>query len=255
MGRLLGILASDVTPFGRWLFSAPRSMDFAAGATPEGWGAAVYDRHSAGWTVERRSFGAHPIAEEAFAVMAPRMRGHVLVAHLRARADAVSAVVTTQPLQRGGWVLAHDGVVDNIDFLRRSISPRRLREGADSTSGQLLFAFLLTLIDAAGEHDVDAAVRAAANALANHRVGATSFLLSDGASLYAHRHGPPLHLAPDLDDTHVTMVASEPLTDTSWLALEEGAVVRCGPAAVVFLEGTDPRKVSRKSDVELPFTD
>ena len=159
-------------------------------------------------------------------------------------ADA-AASVGAHPIQRGRWAFAYDGESD----------------------GELLFAYVLTEVNRRGLTDqdpvdevdeLDAIVRAAVTDLARRDVAVT-FLLSDGAVLYAHRFRRPLWFVERRLDGPTVAIASEPLTDEAWSPLEPSTLLRCARTTqpdvdVAFLVGSDPRE-PRKSDIELPFTD
>jgi len=251
MARLLGIRAGDITPFARWLFSAPGSLAQLASAQPEGWGAAVFDGCTEAWWMERRAFGTAPA--QSFASISPRLRGTVLIAHLRARTDIGSSSETTQPVKRDGWLLACDGTLEEIEFVRRSVSPSRLRERADGSHAELLFAYLLTRLDAV-PGNIDNALRAAVADLAANGAGTMTFVLSNGRSLYGYKGRPSLHVVEEVGGAPVAVIASEPLSDGPWRVLDDGSLVRAGPD-LVFLVGEDPRSRWDERDIELPFTD
>src|SRR5689334_1259776 len=111
MCRLLGIISADTVPFDRCLLSAPRSLAALSAAHPDGWGAAVYDHATGDWTVEKRALRAG--GDETFAAIAPRLRGAVLVAHVRARTVGAVSLANTHPFCRGRWVFAHNGTLED----------------------------------------------------------------------------------------------------------------------------------------------
>jgi predicted glutamine amidotransferase len=254
MGRLFGIVAADITPFARWLLSAPQSLNGLSTVVPDGWGAAVFDHTTAEWTVERRPLGV--AVPERFSSISPRLQGTVMVAHLGAR--RAGSADSAQPVRRGAWVFAHEGRLDDIAFVRGSISPARYRERMDASNAELLLAFFLTHLDSAKETEMDITIRDAVTELADRNVGAFSFLLSNGNRFYAYCGGPPLHIVRAIASSPVLLIASEPLTDEKWEPLEAQSLLRTTPASahrdVVFLRGAAPAPALH-SDRELPFTD
>jgi glutamine amidotransferase len=260
MCRLLGIISVDNVPFDACLLSAPRSLASLSSAHPDGWGAALYDGRTRDWLVEKRALRA--AGDETFATMAPRLRGAVLVAHVRARTASAVSLANTDPFRRGKWVFAHNGTIEDLDHLRSRASRARLRECEGDTDSELLFAFLLSRLDDArvtdrgATADVDAVVSNAAAEIVERRMGTANFLLSDGAVLYAHRFGRSLHMVERRGSGAAIAIASEPLTDEAWLLFDAWTLVRFERRAgldVAFLRGNDPRL--HASDVELPFTD
>jgi hypothetical protein len=129
-----------------------------------------------------------------------------------------------------------------------------------------LFAFLLTRLD---ERDLterhapdqlDEAVLGAVSELTRDLIGSTSFVLSDGETLYAYRRGRPLHFMecrPGDGEGAAIIVSSANITNGSWPFLDEGTLLRCrraGGLEICVLSGADPRR-STLSETELPFTD
>jgi glutamine amidotransferase len=260
MSRLLGIISTEISPFERSLFAAPRSLPSLSNAQPDGWGAAVYDDGARDWRIETRAL--HAGGEQRLPSMAARLRGAVLVAHVRER-TAGAASATAQPFHRGKWVFAHDGEIAKRDYLLAGASSARLGERTGDTDSELLFAYVLTRLDRgrvterAAASNLDAVVDSAVGELVERQVGAINFILSDGVVMYAHRYGRSLCLSERRELNPTVAIASEPLTDDAWCPLDEWTLVRCERASrleVVFLRGADPRE-SRKSDIELPFTD
>ena len=127
-----------------------------------------------------------------------------------------------------------------------------------------MFAFLLTRLDQRGCTDeranetTDETIATAACELA--RAGALRFMLTDGATLYAHRLGLPLYFleraaSPGVPAAH--LFASEPVTTEAWTPLSDRTLLRCRRGERLetrFLAGWDPRSIP-SSGAELPFTD
>jgi glutamine amidotransferase len=263
MCRLLGIVSSEHTRFRFYLHEAPRSLGTLSQHHPHGWGVAVH-APLAGWALRKKAMCAREDAE--FVDVAGESGGHVLLAHVRKRTVGPIGLPNTHPFRRGRWVFAHNGTIDDGEFLRDGTSAARRAEVEGDTDSERLFAFLLTHLDDAGVADApadartDAAVRRATRAaLARPSLGSSNFLLSDGDALYAFRSGRPLfllerlpgdHVRPErrsaetgavLETTwsarrHAVIVASEQLTDEPWRSLDEGALVRLSHAGGVKCE-------------------
>jgi hypothetical protein len=216
---MLGIISGDTAAFD---------------TSGEDWGAALYDAATREWNLMS---GARP------------WRGAVLLAELRPRA----------PLRRGRWVFAHDGTVDDRDYLRERVPPDRLPQWEGYADRELLFAFVLARLDRA-RANIDAAVASMMTELLERRVLTSTFLLSDGVTLYAHRDGTPLYFAERRSSSPSFVIASQPFTDESWLPIEDKTLLRFArphrsEVEMAVLRGSDPRLSTTKSDVELPFTD
>ncbi len=253
MCRLIGVLASERTDFRFSLKDAPRSLAVLSREHPDGWGIATYT-DDAGWSIRKRAECA--LEDEVFDEAACASRGEVLVAHIRQRTVGPTGLANTHPFQRGRWMFAHNGTIEDVDYLESQISPARSAEVVGDTDSELFFAYLLTRLDAANLTEVragpltDAAIaRAMREALARPSFGACNFLLSNGETLYAHRFGRTLftlkrgpgdrlvgerhsHETGVAFETRwssarkAVLLASEALSDEPWEELPEGSLLR-----------------------------
>ena len=253
MCRLLGIAASEPIDFKIVLRESPRSLATLSREHRDGWGIAVFDEQAGGWRLDKGIACASE--DERFHRLAVGSRGEVLVSHVRRKTVGETSLVNTHPFERGRWVFAHNGTVEDIAWLHAQASGERLAEVRGETDSELLFAWILTRLDEAGaahtpaspgtDRAIGAAVRAAR---ARPAFGAFNFILSDGATLYAHRFGRTMHLLErgphDLirsrrtsrDGTVVEtpwsqrrtgiFVASEKMTDEPWQLIDEGMLLR-----------------------------
>lgn len=136
------------------------------------------------------------------------------------------------------------------------------------TDSELLFAYLLSRLDAEGCADAGTMERTdtvltqvTAELCAVGDIGSLNFVLSNGEVLYAHRFGRPLLLlerAAEAGRSAMVLVASEAVTAEPWTELADGALLRCEPrgrSPLRFLRGNDPRVEDFEEQEELPFTD
>ena len=220
----------------------------------DGWGLAVFGATGmTGWILNK---GVNCASEdEVFHRHAVGSRGEVLVAHIRQRTVGLTSLDNTHPFRSGRWVFAHNGTIKDLEWLRAQTSETRRAQVRGQTDSELFFAYLLTRFDAAGVTDApataatDAVVRAAtSDARARPDFGAFNFLLSDGASVYAHRFGRTMYLLERSPDDEVrpsrrsndgtivetpwsqrrraVFVASEQLTNEPWELIDEGMLLR-----------------------------
>jgi predicted glutamine amidotransferase len=253
MCRLLGIVASEPTDFQIVLREAPRSMAALSREHRDGWGIAVYDDDTSGWSVEKGISCASE--DERFHKFAVGSRGEILVAHVRRKTVGDTSLLNTHPFERGRWVFAHNGTIADVGWLRRHSSRDRLAEIGGETDSELLFAWLLTRFDEEGlasqpaSPATDRALGAIARTAREHPgFGAFNFLLSDGTTTYAHRFGRTMHLLERGPDDEVrtrrttedgtivvtpwsrgrraVFIASEQITDEPWHEVEEGMLLR-----------------------------
>jgi predicted glutamine amidotransferase len=173
---------------------------------------------------------------------------HVFIGRSSIRADARSGLAAAHPFRSGKWMFAHDGVIHDAAALRRRISPERTRQLEGDTTSELLFAYLLGWLDALEPSDV--ALGRATSMIAREVHGSVTFVLSDGSSMDAYRHGRPLFL---LQRDDAVLFASEPITSDAWVPLSNGVLVRADrdPPAWRFL--VESSLVDSRP--ELPFTD
>jgi glutamine amidotransferase len=257
MCRLLGIVSSESTEFKLVLMDAPRSLAALSGDHPDGWGLAIHavDAGGSGWTLHR---GVSRASEDAnFHRIAVGSRGEMLVAHIRQRTVGPVSLENTHPFHRGRWIFAHNGTLKELDYVRAHTSSARLAELRGQTDSELLFAFLLTRLDAVGAgegervtDEVDHALRSAVRELrAQTSIGAYNFLLANGSTMFAHRFGRTLHLlelspedavrserksretgtrvsTPWSGQRRAIFVASERLTDEAWQEVATGMLLR-----------------------------
>jgi predicted glutamine amidotransferase len=232
MGLLVGVVAESVTAFASPNFALAPSL-----SNVDHWGTAVYDRKSREWSGERCTATARSDIRKA---PASRWQGTLMLSHVHARGDAVDRI-TESPIRRESWLFAHEGPIDETDYIRRALSPKRYRGARDTSRGELLFMYLLTHLDGAGEGGSDAAIRDAVGRFVDHRVGAPTFLLTNGTLLYAYRGGRPLHILAQRPAKGEVVVASEPLADGRWRPLDNGTLLRCGsavdPCELVYFAG------------------
>jgi predicted glutamine amidotransferase len=59
-------------------------------------------------------------------------------------------VCSPQPFQRDRWVFAHDGKIEDLDFLVSRCSTRRVRQIEGETESESFLAYLLSCLDVAG---------------------------------------------------------------------------------------------------------
>jgi predicted glutamine amidotransferase len=253
MCRLLGIAANEPTEFRIVLREAPRSLAALSREHRDGWGIAVFDACTNTWRVDKGVVCAGE--DERFHRTAIGTRGELLVSHIRQKTIGDTALVNTHPFERGRWVFAHNGTVNDVDWLRAHASSERLAEIAGDTDSELLFAWMLTRLDEAGvtaapaSAETDRALGAIARAGRERPgFGAYNFLLSDGTTTYAHRFGRSMFLlerhpedvvvasrvsrdgtvleTPWSPRRSAVFVASERITDEPWQSIEDGTLLR-----------------------------
>lgn len=259
MCRLLGIVASESTEFALGLTGAPRCLAALSREHRDGWGIATHDpsrgAFSERWEIHRGT--APAVDDHRFHELSGRVRGHLLVAHIRQKTVGPTRLENTHPFVRDGWVFAHNGTIKETDMLRSRCSDERLNEICGDTDSELFFAYILTRLDQAGLTHLDgepsranatAMLRELTMELREEHIGAINFLLSDGMTTFAHRFGrslfllertpaDPVRQARDVGHgaTIITrwtsrrqaiLVASEHITDEPWQEVPDGTLLR-----------------------------
>jgi predicted glutamine amidotransferase len=248
---MLGIVANEEANFRFCLHQAPRSLSSLSREHPDGWGVAIYDAHKARWRLHKEPACAD--ADQRFFDVAVASTGHALIAHIRKRTIGAVGVENTHPFQKGRWMFAHNGTIDDLDALRREASPARLDEVVGATDSEVFFAYVLSLLDTSGHAErsspdqVEAALAQAVRGLSSRSLGA-NFLLSNGEDLYAFRQGRSLFVlerkpgdavrssrrspetgavieTPWTSGRHAVLIASEAITDEPWVEVGEGTLL------------------------------
>jgi predicted glutamine amidotransferase len=253
MCRLLAICSSESTDFKIVLREAPRSLAALSREHRDGWGIAVFDAGLGAWTIDKGILCAGE--DERFHQLAIGSHGNLLVSHVRQKTVGETSLVNTHPFRRGRWVFAHNGTIKDVTWLRTGVSPERHAEVEGETDSELLFAWLLTQMDDAGVSldaasvRTDRAIDSAARAMRDHSSAAAyNFILSDGATTYAHKLGRSMYLLERNPEDEVrevrtsrdgtvvetpwsprrsaVFVGSERITDEPWQVVEDGMLLR-----------------------------
>jgi len=225
MCRLLAIVASEPRGFRRCLLEAHRSLAVLGREHTDGWGIAVHETKT-GWTVTKRTASAS--SDPEFGVTASDATGALLVAHVRKRTVGEVSLGNTHPFRRGGWVFAHNGTIEQLSELRAAVASTG-ETLTGNTDSEVLFAFLMDRLashrGAVGPRiRIDMALaRAVADLASMQSLGTATFVVSDGVTLYAYRHGRPLYLLErrSQDRVEAILVASEAMTTESWTPVAE----------------------------------
>jgi glutamine amidotransferase len=217
---MLAIVASTRRTFQRCLVDAPVSLALLSRDHPDGWGVAVHSQ-AVGWVLHRSLTAAE--YDPRFPVVA-EIAGEVLIGHVRKRTVGSVSLANTHPFERSSWVFAHNGTVLRPEILQRLISPRRSAEIQGQTDSEILFAYLLTELDAAGAtespspHASDCAIRfAVTRTLGLPGMGTCNFVLANAHSVYAYRAGRELYLLDRWESSMAMMTGSAPTSDRTLL--------------------------------------
>lgn len=228
MCRMIGVVAERPVSLRALLDEAPRNLASLSTEHPDGWGVARMDDQ--GWRVDR---GLDCAARSTrWREVASSVEARLAIAHVRRRTVGPIGEHNTHPFCRGRFVFAHNGTIRDVAALEAATRREHRAAVRGDTDSERLFAFLTSHMEAAG--DTQAGLAVAVRALRRLPAGASAtFLLSDGARLFAYRQGRSLYaLARDRGTRSASVaIASEPLTDEHWLEVPEGTLVVAEAAA------------------------
>jgi predicted glutamine amidotransferase len=233
-----------------WLLEAPDSLAVQSRREPDGTGLGWF--HEDGTPEVLR----HPIAayeDRAFSEEAREVRSRTFLAHVRFASTGGLSVENTHPFVMDGRMLAHNGVIQDLDALDEHLGDARSLVHGETDSER--FFALVTRETAAAGGDVTAGLTAAARWVAqNLRLFALNVILTTASELWALRypethelnvlerdagrgglrHSSARHRirvdCDDLSDKPSVVIASEVMDDDpAWRALDSGELVHIAP--------------------------
>lgn len=204
MCRLFGMHAGE-TPVRAtfWLLTAPDSLARQSRKEADGFGIGVFDR--AGKPVVDKA----PIAaykDVQYAQAARTLESTTFIAHVRYASTGGNTAVNTHPFEQDGRLLAHNGVVEDLDVLDDRL---RQLDAFDLVRGETDSERVFALITAAAREnggDISAAISSALGWVArNLRLYALNIVLTTATDLWAVRYPDthPLYVLQESgDDAH-----------------------------------------------------
>lgn len=170
-----------------WLLQAPDSLSQQSRREPDGTGLGWFSPDGRPH-ISKQPLAAHD--DRTFAREAQRVRSRTFVAHVRYATTGSLQPRNTHPFEQAGRLLAHNGMVEDLDRLEQELGgDRRLVRG--DTDSERVFALITREIDRAG--DVGEGIAAAARWIAaNLRMLAINLILIDADDLWALRY-PDVH--------------------------------------------------------------
>ena len=188
MCRLFGMHGgTDPVEATFWLLQAPDSLSAQSRREPDGTGLGWFgpDGHP---HVSKQPLAAHE--DRTFAREARRARSRTFVAHVRYATTGALRPQNTHPFEQQGRLLAHNGMVEDLDVLECELGPELRRVHGD-TDSERVFALITREIERTG--DVGDGIASAARWIAaNLRMLAINLILIDATDLWALRY-PDVH--------------------------------------------------------------
>ncbi len=264
MCRLYGFRSNEPTKVECGLVLAQNALlaqsrlDAKGEAHPDGWGIGVYDDGNP--RLERRATAA--FEDLHFSTTAERVFASTVIAHVRQATIGSLTVDNVHPFVHGSWTFAHNGTLTGFELLRPRLEAEiepLLRRWSGTTDSELVFYWILSRMTRQGidlERPIAEPERLAgllAEAVRELAVlsaavdppepAKLNFLLTDGHSLAASRHGRTLYWVErrgvhdceicgiphvhhqDGTDYRAVVVASEAISDEAWREVPEGRVL------------------------------
>lgn len=219
-----------------------------------GWGVATYA--DALPHVDKQAWAAYH--GEHFRKSAARAYSKTVIAHVRRATVGPPCLDNTHPFVHGRWVFAHNGTLPNFDLVRdamiESIDPLHRSKIKGDTDSEFIFRYLLTLwehepgrplIDTLGLgleriiawcRNIDRGAKIGLNVLwsdgehlLGSRFGRTLWYLErDGLHECGICGGSHVHRPAD-QDYRAVEIASQPVTDETWLQVPDCTVFTVDP--------------------------
>lgn len=148
MCRLFGMTGGDEPVTASfWLLDAPDSLAVQSRHEPDGTGLGLFDA-SGDAVVHRWPIAAYE--DRAFAREARRDTARTFVAHVRYASTGAAELRNTHPFEQHGRILAHNGVVEDLDALEDELG-EALGLVQGDTDSERVFALVTKHIEATGD--------------------------------------------------------------------------------------------------------
>ncbi|KPN21521.1 class II glutamine amidotransferase [Arthrobacter sp. Edens01] len=232
-----------------WLLTAPDSLAEQSRRMADGFGLGVFDSDGKP-VVDKAPMPAYE--DRAYASAARTLKGTTFIAHVRYASTGEDTLVNTHPFLQDGRLLAHNGVVEDLDKLDdrlRSLEVMDLVKG--QTDSERVFALITGLARQNGGDLGEALTEAITWIAENLRLYAVNLVITTDTELWAVRY-PDTHplyvLQESADDPHrgkrsarisvksdemeqlqtpAVMVATERMDENpNWRMMDAGEILR-----------------------------
>ncbi len=249
-----------------WLLQAPDSLQQQSRRAPDGAGMGTFDAEGRP-VVDKQPLAAYE--DRRFGEQARDLQSRTFVAHVRYASTGDVTTPNTHPFEQDGRLLAHNGVIGDVERLDRELGDARQLVTGD-TDSERFFALITREIRRTGTGDVRRGIAAAARWVAgNLPVLSINCVLITASDLWALRYpdthelfvlereargGALRHTSTDricvrseaLSDRPAVVVATERMDDDpGWRSL------RCGE--LLHVDGE--LRVSRRQIIDEPPAD
>jgi glutamine amidotransferase len=233
-----------------WLLDAPASLLLQSQSQPDGVGLGTFDADGTP-VVYRKPVAA--LRSETFIAGARAVRSRTFLSHIRHATEAAPSLENTHPFEQHGRLFGHNGVVGDLEGIRRRLGPHAdLIRG--TTDSEHYFALVTKRIDDC-DGDVGAGITAAAREFAAELpLYSLNMVLTTPTDLWALRYPATNELwilegsiggiesgitspsgtmrvqSGELSFLPATVIASERMDSSpGWRLLESGELVHVDP--------------------------
>lgn len=244
MCRLFGLVANKEVDINFSMLEASRSFKALGKDNPHGWGIGWYDNKG---KLKIEKYGESAFVSERFNNLVKEIYSSIAIAHVRYASNGDKTDRNAHPFIYDKWIFAHNGTVNKDRLLKLLYSPYNQNFTIKPIDSEIYFRFLLQKIEE--KDDIFEGIKDAVKEVTEDDTGA-NFLLSNGYSLWAYRHGRELYYLirdPDkslydssketgalieskrLNQEKAILICSEKLTDNeSWKEIAEDTIISIG---------------------------
>ena len=185
MCRLFGLYANRLVDVYFSFFESPEgSLVELSRENPSGWGVAWLNDSS--WHVYKEPLPLYSSAR-AREIIRRRVRGRIVVSHVRLASVGSRRAENTHPWLYRGWAFAHNGTIHDRQALLELVH-KEYRDFEGSTDSEMFFHLIVQEVEGLG--DPVEGIRSAIEKIIAKGIGFSSlnFIASDGERLYALRY-------------------------------------------------------------------
>src|SRR5215210_816220 len=213
-----------------WLLDAPSSLLLQSESQPDGVGLGTWNRDGSP-RIYRKPVAA--TRSQTFIAGAQDVRSRTFLAHIRHASAGAPSLENTHPFEQHGRLMAHNGIVGDLDEIRRRLGPHNdLVHG--TTDSELLFALMTKRIE---EHDGDVSVTTATDLWALRYPESNELWILensiggfDAGDGFEKRSDTMRVQSGAFSIVTATVIASERMDDSpGWRMMESGELIHVDP--------------------------
>ncbi len=182
MCRLFGLIANKPVDVEFSFLKADKPFKDLGSENRDGWGIGYYENKISKVFKEPQRIDKSSKIEE----ISKYCISNIIISHVRKATSGSRRFENSHPFQYKNWLFAHNGsIIDNIESLRKAITPEYMQLIQGETDSETLFIWLMQNIELNGVIDgLKAGLKFIEECLSYTSL---NFLLTDGSKLYALR--------------------------------------------------------------------